>query len=72
MAASEETKYAVKQILVNMTPVPDKYQRRVLAGRAAAAPGHGGSAFVRSVTGRSKDTVRAGMIESVVTPRQWG
>ena len=42
MSASEETKYAVKQILINMMPVLDEYQRRVLVGSAASALGHGG------------------------------
>ena len=64
MSASEETKYAVKQILINMMPVLDEYQRRVLVGSAASALGHGGTAFVRSVTGSSKDTIRAGIIET--------
>lgn len=63
MFASEETKYAVKQILTNMMPVLDEYQRRILVGSAASALGHGGTAFVRSVTGSSKDTIRSGMIE---------
>jgi len=63
MTASEETKYAIKQILMNMMPVLDEYQRRVLVGSAASALGHGGVAFVRSVTGSSKDTIRAGIAE---------
>ena len=46
MSASEETKYAVKQILISMMPVLDEYQRRVLVGSAASALGHGGTAFV--------------------------
>jgi len=65
MAASEETKYVVKQILVNMMPVLDEYQRRVLLGSAASALGRGGTAFVRSITGSSKDTIRAGIAETV-------
>ncbi len=64
MAASEETKQAVKQILRNMMPVLDEYQRRVLVGSAASALGHGGIAFVRSITGSSKDTIRAGIAET--------
>ena len=63
MSASEETKDAVKQILVKMLPVLDEYQRRILLGSAASALGHGGTTFVRNVTGSSKDTIRAGIAE---------
>lgn len=46
-------------------PVLDEYQWRLLVGSAASALGHGGIAFVRSITGSSKDTIRAGIIETV-------
>lgn len=64
MSASEETKYAVKQILIKMLPILDEYQRRILLGSAASALGHGGTAFVRNVTGSSKDTIRSGIAET--------
>lgn len=65
MAASEETKYAVKKILLNMLPILDEYQRRIMLGSAASVLGHGGTAFVKSVTGSAKDTIRAGIKETV-------
>ena len=64
MSASEETKYVVQQILEKMLPILDEYQRRILLGSAASALGHGGTAFVRNVTGSSKDTIRSGIAES--------
>ena len=64
MSASEETKYAIKQILIKMLPILDEYQRRILLGSAASALGHGGTAFVRNVTGSSKDTIRSGIAET--------
>ena len=51
MSASEETKYAVQHILEKMLPILDEYQRRILLGSAASVLGHGGTAFVRNVTG---------------------
>ena len=65
MAASEETKYAVKKILLNMLPILDEYQRRIMLGSAASVLGHGGTAFVKSVTGSAKDTIRSGIKETV-------
>lgn len=64
MSVSEETKYVVQQILEKMLPILDEYQRRILLGSAASALGHGGTAFVRNVTGSSKDTIRSGIAES--------
>lgn len=46
MSASVETKAAVKQILLDMTPYLDEKQRRILFGSAANALGHGGISFV--------------------------
>ncbi len=51
MVASIETKAAVKQILLDMTPYLDEKQRRILYGSAAAVLGHGGITFVNEVTG---------------------
>ena len=65
MSASEETKYAVKKILLNMLPILDEYQRRIMLGSAASALGHGGTAFVHSITGSSKDTIRSGKEETL-------
>ena len=67
MSGSEETKYAVKQILIKMLPILDEYQRRILLGSAASALGHGGTAFVRNVTGSSKDTIRSGIAEAMAS-----
>ena len=47
-----------------MLPILDEYQRRILLGSAASALGHGGTAFVRNVTGSSKDTIRSGIAET--------
>lgn len=62
--ASEETKRAIESILNATIPVLDEYQKRVLLGSAASALGYGGTAFVKSITGSSKDTIRNGVTES--------
>ena len=49
MVASIETKVAVKQILLDLTPYLDEKQKRILYGSAASVLGHGGSFFARSV-----------------------
>ena len=49
--ASFETRSVVKKILLDVTPVLDEKQRRILYGSAAEALGHGGVAFVNEVTG---------------------
>lgn len=48
-----------------MLPILDEYQRRIMLGSAASALGHGGTAFVRSITGSSKDTIRSGIEETL-------
>lgn len=49
-----------------MLPILDEYQRRIMLGSAASALGHGGTAFVHSITGSSKDTIRSGIEETLV------
>ena len=63
MVASYETKAAVKQILLDITPYLDEKQRRILFGSAAAALGHGGISFVNEVTGSARNTISSGMDE---------
>ena len=63
MVASYETKAAVKQILLDITPFLDEKQRRILYGSAAAVLGHGGIAFVNEVTGSARNTITSGMEE---------
>ena len=63
MVASYETKEAVKQILLDITPYLDEKQRRILFGSAAAALGHGGISFVKEVTGSARNTISSGMDE---------
>ena len=63
MTASTETKDAVKQILLDVTPYLDEKQRRILYGSAAAALGRGGIAFVNEVTGSARNTIVAGKEE---------
>ena len=57
MVASHETKAAVKQILLDITPFLDEKQRRILYGSAAAVLGHGGISFVNEVTGSARNTI---------------
>lgn len=63
MTASDETKAAVKQILLDTAPYLDEKQRRILFGSAAAALGHGGISFVKEVTGSARNTISSGMKE---------
>lgn len=63
MIASDETRTAVRQILLDVTPHLDEKQRRILFGSAAAALGHGGIAFVNEITGSARNTITSGMDE---------
>lgn len=63
MVASLETKDAVKQILLDMTPHLNEKQRRILYGSAASVLGHGGIVFVNEVTGSARNTITSGMKE---------
>ena len=63
MVASIETKNAIKQILLDLTPYLDEKQKRILYGSAASALGHGGIAFVNEITGSSRNTITSGMDE---------
>ncbi len=63
MVASLETRDAVKQILLDMTPYLDEKQRRILYGSAAIVLGHGGIVFVNEVTGSARNTITNGMKE---------
>ena len=65
MVASLETKVAVKQILLDMSPHLDEKQRRILYGSAARVLGHGGIVFVNEVTGSARNTITSGMEEVV-------
>ena len=67
MIASHETKAAVKQILLDITPYLDEKQRRILYGSAAAALGHGGISFVNQVTGSARNTIMSGMEEAATS-----
>lgn len=61
---SEETKRAIESVLNTIIPILDEYQKRVLLGSVASALGYGGKAFVKNITGSSKDTIRNGVAES--------
>ena len=63
MVASYETKAAIKQILLDITPFLNEKQRRILYGSAATVLGHGGVAFVNEVTGCARNTISSGMAE---------
>lgn len=69
MIASDETKAVVKQIILDITPYLNEKQRRSLYGSAAAALGHGGIAFVNSVTGAARNTITTG-IEEITQPEE--
>ena len=64
MVASIETKAAVKQILLDLTPYLDEKQKRILYGSAASALGHGGISFVNEITGSARNTITSGMNET--------
>ena len=63
MVASIETKTAVKQILLDLTPYLDEKQKRILYGSAASVLGHGGISFVNEITGSARNTITSGMDE---------
>ena len=63
MVASIETKAAVKQILLDLTPYLDEKQKRILYGSAASVLGHGGITFVNEITGSARNTITSGMDE---------
>ena len=63
MIASIETKAAVKQILLDLTPYLDEKQKRILYGSAASVLGHGGITFVNEITGSARNTITSGMDE---------
>lgn len=67
MVASHETKAAVKQILLDLTPFLDEKQRRILYGSAASALGHGGIKYVNEVTGSARNTITSGMEDIIAT-----
>ena len=47
--ASIETRNVVRKILLDVTPILDEKQRRVLFGSAAEAMGHGGIALLETI-----------------------
>lgn len=63
MVASLETKAAVKQILMDMTPQFDEKQRRILYGSVATVLGYGGISFVNETTDSVRYTITSGMEE---------
>lgn len=63
MIASIETKAAVKQILLDLTPYLDEKQKRIFYGSVASVLGHGGITFVNEITGPARNTITSGMDE---------
>lgn len=63
MIASIETKAAVKQILLDLTPYLDEKQKRIFYGSVASVLGHGGITFVNEITGSARNTITSGMDE---------
>ena len=63
MHSTNETKDAIKSILLDVAPYLNEKQRRILYGSAASALGHGGIAFVNEVTGSARNTITSGKEE---------
>lgn len=68
MPATIETKRAIEHVVRVVEPTLDERQRRIFLAACAESLGHGGDAFVRSLTGVSPNTLAAGSAEAASSP----
>lgn len=61
MVVNAETERVIRKVLVDMLPKLNEAQRRQLQGSIAEALGHGGIAYVNSITGAARNTISHGI-----------
>ena len=61
MVVNAETERVIRRILGDMLPKLNEMQRRQLQGSIADALGHGGVAYVNSLTGAARNTINRGI-----------
>ena len=70
MIVNYETQNVLKNILRDVLPHLNEKQQRLLCGSIANALGHGGIAFVNSITGKARNTISSGMSELEDSPEK--
>ena len=63
MVVNAETERVIRRVLGDMLPKLNEMQRRQLQGSIADALGHGGVAYVNSLTGAARNTISRGIEE---------
>ena len=63
MVVNAETERVIRRVLGDMLPKLNEMQRRQLQGSIADALGHGGVAYVNSLTGAARNTINRGIEE---------
>ena len=61
MVVNTETERVIRRVLGDMLPKLNEMQRRQLQGSIADALGHGGIAYVNSLTGTARNTINRGI-----------
>ena len=61
MVVNAETERVIRRVLGDMLPKLNEMQRRQLQGSIADALGHGGVAYVNSLTGAARNTISRGI-----------
>lgn len=70
MVVNAETERVIRRILGDMLPNLNEKQRRQLQGSIADALGHGGVAYVNSLTGAARNTINRGIEDLNSTPEK--
>ena len=70
MVVNAETERVIRRILGDMLPNLNEKQRRQLQGSIADALGHGGVAYVNSLTGAARNTINRGIEDLNSTPKK--
>lgn len=70
MVVNAETERVIRRVLGDMLPKLNEMQRRQLQGSIADALGHGGVAYVNSLTGSARNTINRGITELNSTPEK--
>ena len=69
MVVNAETERVIRRVLGDMLPKLNEMQRRQLQGSIADALGHGGVAYVNSLTGAARNTISRGIEDMNSTPK---
>ena len=70
MVVNAETERVIRRVLGDMLPKLNEMQRRQLQGSIADALGHGGIAYVNSLTGSARNTINRGIVDLNSTPEK--